>query len=594
MYSAPVDEIAFTLKHVTGFASDLEAGRFGDLSDDLVDAILGEAGRFAAEEIAPLARIGDEKGAVLEDGAVTTPPGWADLYRRWCEGGWNGLSAPEEFGGQGLPTLLAVAAIEMWNSGSMAFAIGPTLTIGAIEALDRHATPELQAAYLEKLVSGEWMGTMNLTEPQAGSDLNALKARAEPAGDGTYRIFGQKIFITYGEHDFTDNIVHLVLARLPDAPAGTRGLSLFLVPKFLVNEDGSPGARNDVFCASLEHKLGIHASPTCTMIYGDGKFGDAPGAIGWLIGEENRGLACMFTMMNNARLAVGMQGVGIAEAATQRALAYAHERRQGRAPGASGGAGDSMSPIVGHPDIQRMLLTMKAKTQMARAIAYCCAHAIDMARIAEGDEAKTWQARADILTPMAKAFSTDIGVEVASLGVQVHGGMGYIEETGAAVFYRDARIAPIYEGTNGIQAIDLVMRKLPLQGGEAIAAFLAGLRADQKAIAESGNERLGATAERTAAALDDLEAATAFLMKTAGEGGVETALAGATPYLRLFALTIGTIFNARAVAGNDDPGRALLVRFMAENLLGETTVLKERVVGGADSLIAAAEAVLGN
>lgn len=587
MYRAPVDEIAFTLKHVTGFAADLDSGRFGDLSEDLVDAIVAEAGRFAAEEIAPLARVGDEQGAVLKDGAVTTPPGWADLYRRWCEGGWNGLAAPEEFGGQALPTLLSVAAFEMWNSGSMAFAIGPTLTVGAIEALDKHATPELQQKYLEKLVSGAWMGTMNLTEPQAGSDLNALKARAEPVGDGTYRIFGQKIFITYGEHDFTDNIVHLVLARLPDAPAGTKGISLFLVPKFFVNDDGSLGARNDAFCASMEHKLGIHASPTCTMIYGDGKFGDTPGAVGWLIGEENRGLACMFTMMNNARLAVGMQGVGIAETATQKALAYAQDRRQGRAAGSKG---EGMSPIVAHPDIKRMLLTMKAQTQMARAITYSCAYAIDRARLGEGDEAKAWQARADILTPMAKAFSTDVGVDVASLGVQVHGGMGYVEETGAAALYRDARIAPIYEGTNGIQAIDLVMRKLPLQGGEAMAAFLNELRADHAALSDASG--LGATAERLGQALDDLEETTAYLTKALSEGRVNEALCGATPYLRLFSLVIGVALNARALAAGDRPDHAVLVRFMAENLLVETATLRQQVIGGADSLDAAADALL--
>lgn len=587
MYQAPIDEIAFTLKHVTGFAADLEAGLFGDLSEDLVDAIVTEAGRFTAEEIVPLARIGDQKGAVLKDGAITTPPGWADLYRRWCEGGWNGLSGPEDFGGQGLPTLLSVAAFEMWNSGSMGFAIGPTLTVGAIEALERHATPELQQKYLEKLVSGEWMGTMNLTEPQAGSDLNALKARAEPVGDGTYRIFGQKIFITYGEHDFTDNIVHLVLARLPDAPAGTKGISLFLVPKFFVNEDGALGERNDVFCASIEHKLGIHASPTCTMIYGDGKFGDTPGAVGWLIGEENRGLACMFTMMNNARLAVGMQGVGVAEAATQKAIAYAAERRQGRAPGWSG---EGMSPIIGHPDVQRMLLTMKAETQMARAITYCCAHALDRARIGQGEEAKAWQARADILTPMAKAFSTDVGVDVASLGVQVHGGMGFVEETGAAVFYRDARIAPIYEGTNGIQAIDLVARKLTSGGGEAIARFLAGLREDHKAIEAASD--LGAAADRLAAALDDLDAATAYLIEAVKSGDMATAQSGATPYLRLFSLVIGVAFNARAVAASGDETQGALVRFMAENLLGETGALKDRVLNGAASIEAAAERLL--
>ncbi|TGV76155.1 acyl-CoA dehydrogenase, partial [Mesorhizobium sp. M00.F.Ca.ET.149.01.1.1] len=324
MYRAPVEDIAFTLKHVAGLKPALDAGTFGDLGEDLVDAILAEAGRFASEEVAPLYKIGDEHGAVLKDAAVITPPGWKELYRRWIEGGWNALSGPEEFGGQGLPTMLGVAALEMWNSAAMAFGIGATLTMGAVEALDKHASEALKQKYLAKLVSGEWMGTMNLTEPQAGSDLAALRSRAEPVGDGTYRIFGQKIFITYGEHDFTDNIVHLVLARLPDAPAGTRGISLFLVPKFFVNDDGSLGARNDVFCSGLEHKLGIHASPTCTMIYGDGFQGATPGAIGWLIGEENKGLACMFTMMNNARLAVGMQGVAVAETATQKAVAYAN------------------------------------------------------------------------------------------------------------------------------------------------------------------------------------------------------------------------------------------------------------------------------
>ncbi|KJS15964.1 MAG: acyl-CoA dehydrogenase, partial [Hoeflea sp. BRH_c9] len=475
MYRAPVTEIAHTLKSVAGLGKALEQGRFGDLGEDLVDAILAEAGRFASDQIAPLNEIGDRHGALLKDGAVTTPPGWKELYRNWIAGGWNGLAGPEEFGGQGLPMLLSVAAIEMWNSGSLAFGIGPMLTIGAIEALDKHASDELKAIYLEKLVSGEWMGTMNLTEPQAGSDLNALKARAEPVGDGTYRIYGQKIFITYGEHDFTDNIVHLVLARLPDAPAGTRGISLFLVPKFFVGDDGALGSRNDVFCSGLEHKLGIHASPTCTMIYGDGKFGDAPGAIGWLIGEENKGLACMFTMMNNARLAVGMQGVAIAETATQKALAYARDRTQGRAPGYKG---EGMSPIIEHPDVARMLMTMKALTQGARAICYSCAEALDMARVSDGDEASRWSERASLITPIAKAFSTDIGMEVASLGVQVHGGMGFIEETGAARLLRDARIAPIYEGTNGIQAIDLVMRKLPLSDGAAVTALIADFKAD--------------------------------------------------------------------------------------------------------------------
>ncbi len=483
MYKAPVEEIAFTLKHVAGLDEALRSGRFGDLSGDVVEAVLQEAGRFASEEVAPLYKAGDRTGAVLKDAAVTMPPGWRDLYGRWIESGWNALTGPQEHGGQALPMMLAVAVLEMWNSASMAFGIGPTLTMGAVEALDKHASEELKRTYLDKLVSGEWMGTMNLTEPQAGSDLNALRARAERAGDGTYRIFGQKIFITYGEHDLTDNIVHLVLARLPDAPAGTRGLSLFLVPKFLVNADGSLGSRNDVFCSGIEEKLGIHGSPTCTMIYGDGFGGASPGAVGWLVGEENRGLACMFTMMNNARLAVGMQGVAVAEAAFQKALAYANERRQGRA---ASYAGEGMAPIVHHPDVQRNLLSMKALTQAARAIAYSCAHALDMAHVSAGEEARRWQQRADLLTPLAKAFSTDVGVDVASLGLQVHGGMGYIEETGAAALYRDARIAPIYEGTNGIQAIDLVTRKLPLGEGEHIHGYIDELVAMAAAARASG------------------------------------------------------------------------------------------------------------
>ncbi|MGH6859494.1 MAG: acyl-CoA dehydrogenase family protein, partial [Phyllobacterium sp.] len=506
MYRAPVEDIAHALKKIAGLDAAIEEGRFGDLSDDLVDAILEEAGKFASSRIAPLLETGDRHGTPLADAQVTMPPGWKEVYREWTAGGWNALTGKEEFGGQGLPTMLAVATLEMWNSGSMAFGIGPTLTLGAIEALEAHATGELRRTYLPRLVSGEWMGTMNLTEPQAGSDVGALRARAERADDGTYRIFGSKIFITYGEHDLTDNIVHLVLARLPDAPAGTRGISLFLVPKFLVNADGSLGARNDVFCSSIEHKLGIHGSPTCTMIYGDGFAGEPgePGAVGWLIGEENRGLACMFTMMNNARLAVGIQGVAVAEAAYQKALAYARERRQMRAPGWTG---EEMSPIVEHPDVQRTLLTMKGLTGAARAIAYACAHALDMARTGTGEDARRWSNRANLLTPVAKAFSTDIGVDVASLGIQVHGGMGYIEETGAAQFLRDARIAPIYEGTNGIQAIDLVQRKLPLEDGNHIKDYIAELRAVAEAVQRSNDADFGETGKRLDAGLDDLQEA---------------------------------------------------------------------------------------
>ncbi|MBB3394145.1 MULTISPECIES: acyl-CoA dehydrogenase [unclassified Rhizobium] len=587
MYKAPVEQISFTLKHVAGLGSAIEAGLLGDLGEDLVDAILHEAGRFATDEVAPLAEIGDRQGSRLVDGRVVTPDGWRDLYQNWIAGGWNGLTAPEEFGGQGLPHMLNVAALEMWNSGSMAFALCPTLTMGAIEAISSHASDELKNIYLAKLVSGEWTGTMNLTEPHAGSDLGVLKTRAERRDDGTYRVFGQKIFITWGEHDAADNIVHLVLARLPDAPTGTRGISLFLVPKFLVNPDGSLGARNDLFAHSLEHKLGIHGSPTCTMIYGDGKFGEGKGAIGWLVGEENKGLACMFTMMNNARLAVGMQGVAIAEAATQKAIAYAKERTQGKAPGWTGGG---MSPIIEHPDVTRMLLTMKALTQGARAISYACAHAIDMSHRAT-DAKPHWQERAALLTPIAKSFSTDVGVDVASLGIQVHGGMGFIEETGAARYLRDARIAPIYEGTNGIQAIDLVTRKLTLSNGEQVHGLIAELKQIADQVRHSNLEGFGATANRLDAATTDLSEATDWLLAQLRDGKTAEALAGATPYQRLFGLVLTGCYLAKGgLAQSPDGGaekRIALCRFAAENLLSEIAALKDSVISGAASLAAA-------
>ncbi|OWV64748.1 acyl-CoA dehydrogenase [Rhizobium sp. R339] len=587
MYKAPVEEIAFTLKHVAGMGEAISTGLLGDLGEDLVDAILAEAGRFATEEVAPLAEIGDRQGARLVNGEVRLPDGWRDLYRNWIAGGWNGLTAPEAFGGQALPHMLNVAALEMWNSGSMAFALAPTLTMGAIEAVSAHGSDALKEKYLEKMVSGEWTGTMNLTEPHAGSDLGVLKARAERRADGSYRIFGQKIFITWGEHDAAENIIHLVLARLPDAPAGTRGISLFLVPKFLVNDNGTLGARNDLFCHSLEHKLGIHGSPTCTMIYGDGKFGDEKGAVGWLVGEENKGLACMFTMMNNARLAVGMQGVAVSEAATQKALAYARERTQGRAPG---WAGAGMSPIVEHPDVARMLLTMKALTQGARAISYACAHAIDMSHRAGGDR-QYWQERAALLTPIAKSFSTDAGVDVASLGIQVHGGMGFIEETGAARYLRDARIAPIYEGTNGIQAIDLVTRKLPLSGGDHVRGFIAEIRKTAEDVRRSNLDGFGETAARLDVAVADLDEATAWLLKALADGRTAEALSGATPYQRLFGLALTGRYLAKGALAETSDGagedRIALCRFAAENLLAETAALRDRVVNGAASLAAA-------
>ncbi len=591
MFKVPVAEIAFTLKHVAGMAEGLSRGDYGELSEDLVDAILEEAGKFASEEIAPLNATGDKYGAPLKDGRVTMPPGWKDTYRRWCEAGWNGLTGPEKHGGQNLPTLLSIATQEMWNAASMAYGIGPTLTMGAVEALAAHATPALQETYLPKIISGEWTATMNLTESQAGSDLGALRTRAEPAGDGSYRIFGQKIFITWGEHDLTDNIVHLVLARLPDAPPGTGGLSLFVVPKFLPGDEGSPGLRNDVFCSGIEEKLGVHGSPTCTMIYGDNFAGaetkSGAGAVGWLIGEENRGLACMFAMMNNARLMVGIQGVGVAERALQEATAYAAERRQGRAPGWQG---EAMSPIIEHPDIRRTLLSMRALTQASRAICYACAHAIDKTR--GEDSAGFWRERANLLTPLAKAFSTDAGFEVASLAIQVHGGMGYIEETGVARHLRDARVAQIYEGTNGIQAIDLVTRKLPQSGGGHIDGYFDELAAIAGQARAGDRDDLGHVADRLEAAIADCRAATHWLLAQLDNGRTAAALAGATPYLRLLGLTAGAAYLAKgALASDPDTSaparlRVAAARAFADILSPETAALRVTVTEGADAVLA--------
>ncbi|KQS67796.1 acyl-CoA dehydrogenase [Rhizobium sp. Leaf371] len=584
MYTSPVDDILFTLKHIAGLDND------ASVDTDIVDAVISEAGRFCDATIAPAAARGDKEGSRLANGEVRSPSGWPEIYRAWAAAGWNGLAAPMDVGGQGLPHRLQIAAMEIWNGGSMAFALAPMLTGGAAEALAAHGSDALKARFLPKMVSGAWTGTMNLTEPHAGSDLSTLRTRAERRDDGTYRIFGQKIYITWGEHDLTDNIVHLVLARLTDAPEGTRGISLFLVPKFLVNDDESLGARNDLFCHSIEEKLGIHASPTCTMIYGDGRFGAEAGAVGYLIGEENRGLACMFTMMNNARLAVGVQGVAMAEAATQGALAYARERRQGKAPGKNAGATTS-SPIIDHPDIARTLLTMKALTQGARAITYLCAEAVDRAHEAEGDEKRHWQDRAALLTPIAKSFPTDVGVEVASLGIQVHGGMGFVEETGAARLLRDARIAPIYEGTNGIQAIDLVTRKLPLGDGAHVRGLIADLLAIAKTVARSDADAWGTTASRLEDAIGALSTATEWLQSEVAAGRLSTALAGATAYQRLFGLVLSGALLAKGATSEADDGRqaqrVALARFFAENLIGETASLADAILHGAASLEAA-------
>src|SRR5271170_5370037 len=504
-YRAPINDILLALNHGAGLEAAVKAGHYGDFDADIAAAVLEEAGRFASDVLAPLNRVGDEHGIKLDGNKVTTAPGWPDAYQRWIAGGWNAVSGPEAFGGQGLPLAINAACTEIWSASNIAFGLCPLLTLSAIEALDAHGSDELKNTYLEKLVSGEWTGTMQLTEPQAGSDVGALRTRAERAADGTYRIKGQKIFITYGEHDLTDNIIHFVLARLPDAPPGTRGISLFLVPKFLLNADGTPGKRNDVRAHSVEHKLGIHGSPTCTMI-----FGDQGGATGFIIGEENSGMACMFTMMNRARLAVGLQGVGVAERATQQALAYARDRRQGRTPGMPA---TESAPIIAHPDVKRMLLTMRALTQAARVICYATAIAIDRGERGKDEaERKAAEQRASLLTPVAKAFSTDIGNEVASLGVQVHGGMGFLEETGAAQHFRDARIAAIYEGTNGIQAIDLVTRQLPLAGGAAVAAHIEELRAGVETLSASNDPNFGWTAIRLGDAVESLSRATDWLI----------------------------------------------------------------------------------
>jgi len=583
-YRAPLADIGSALKHAATLAPAIEQGLLGELGIDDIDAIVAEAGRFAGEVIAPLNRIGDTYGTLFADGNVTTAPGWKEAYRAWRLAGWNAVTAPPEWGGQGLPQILNAACTEMWHAASVAFANGPMLTMAAIDALNAHGSDALKRAYLNKLVSGEWMGTMQLTEPQAGSDVGALRTRAERAGDGTYRIKGQKIFITFGEHDFTENIIHFVLARLPDAPPGTRGISLFLVPKFLLRPDGSLGARNDVRAHSVEHKLGIHGSPTCTMI-----FGDAGGATGFLIGEENAGMNCMFTMMDRARLAVGLQGVGIAECATQKALSYARERRQGRA--AAMDASQS-APIIVHPDVRRMLLTMRALTQAARTVCYATALAIDRSE-RESDEAKrrAADAKASLLTPVAKAFSTDIANDVTSLGIQVHGGMGYIEETGAAQLFRDARIAAIYEGTNGIQAIDLVTRKLPLGDGAVVKSHLDDMRTVVGALAADNDPGFGWTAVRLGDAVDSLARTTAWLIGQLGKQP-EAALAGATPYLRLFGLASGGCLLAKqALAmkrlGEDTAAALATARFFAEHVAVTAGSLERTVVEGAAGVIGA-------
>lgn len=472
-YKAPVKEMNFVLNHVADMPGLAQLPGFEDAQEDMVSAILDEAAKLSGEVLSPLNSVGDEQGVRLDGADVVTPAGFKEAYQAFAEGGWGSLQFDAEFGGQGLPYSLSIPVMEMWQAANMAWGLCPLLSQGAVEAIDASASDMLKQQYLPKMISGEWTGTMNLTEPAAGSDLSVVRSKAEPAGDH-YLISGQKIFITWGEHDMAENIVHLVLARLPDAEPGVRGISLFLVPKFLVNADGSLGERNDCAAVSLEHKLGIHASPTCVM-----SFGDNGGAVGYLIGEAGKGLACMFKMMNNARLAVGLQGVAISERAYQHALEYAGDRTQGRAVGFK-----EAGPIIRHPDVRRMLLTMKAITEAGRAITYDACASLDRAH-KQSDRAQA--ARAALLTPIVKGWCTELAQEVTSLGVQIHGGMGFIEETGAAQFYRDARILPIYEGTNGIQALDLVGRKTLFDNGEALSALIAEMSEVATAAAASAS-----------------------------------------------------------------------------------------------------------
>lgn len=576
-YRAPVEDLRFALEEVAAVDTVKSGGAFQEFTDDLTGAILDEAAKLSGDVLGPLNRVGDLKGCTLENGEVTTPEGFRDAYAQFVEGGWQGLQFPAEAGGMGLPRALGVAVLEMIQSANMAFGLGPMLTYGAIEALLAHGTPEQREQYLSKLLTGEWTATMNLTEPQAGSDVGALRTKAEPNADGSWAISGQKIYITWGEHDCTDNIIHLVLARTPGSPEGTKGISLFIVPKVL--EDGT---RNSVQAIGLEHKLGIHGSPTCTMEYA--------GAKGWLIGGENNGMRCMFTMMNSARLNVGVQGVGIAERAYQQALGYAKERKQGRAPEADGPAPHA---IINHPDIQRSLALMKAKIEASRAICLSCAVAADLAEYgAEDDERAAAKRREELLTPIAKAWSTDIGVEVASMGIQIHGGMGFVEETGAAQHLRDARIAPIYEGTNAIQAMDLAGRKLSMAGGAAFTELYDDIQQTIEACSTSSHPDLPPLAERLEDGLDALREAAAWL----NDSDMSDKLAGATPFLTLageviggWMLCVGAVAARRRQKENiGDPAfaaqRIALANFYAEAVLALSPSRVDDITMGMDMI----------
>ena len=581
----------FAITELAGLERLAALPGYEEVTPDLAEVVLEEAAKLAGEVLAPLNKPGDEQGPSLTKEGVVAADGFAAAYRRFVENGWNGLSADPEYGGQGLPWLIAAAAVEMRNSANMSFALCPLLTAGAMEAIKAHASNELRSRFLPKLVSGAWAGTMNLTEPQAGSDLSAVRTRAVPERDH-YRIFGQKIFITWGDHDMAENIVHLVLARLPDAPEGTRGISLFLVPKFLVDPDGSLVGRNDVECASIEHKLGIHASPTCVM-----SFGEREGATGYLVGRENQGLPHMFTMMNEARQKVGLQGLGIAERAYQAARDHAKERVQGRPVGQR--SGDRVT-IIHHPDVRRILLTMKSQIEAMRAFGYVLAADIDLAhKHPDPAERDRRQKRVDLLTPVIKGWCTELGVEIASLGLQVHGGMGFIEETGAAQYLCDSRVAPIYEGTTGIQAGDFVSRKLSIDDGAAMAELIEEMRAVEGQLRGSDNTDLPAIRERLAGGIQVLEQATRWVLQTIRRDP-NAALAASVNYMMLTGYVCGgwqmgrAALAARArLASGDDEGfcraKIATARFYAEQILPKANALLSVVESGASTAFAVDE-----
>jgi alkylation response protein AidB-like acyl-CoA dehydrogenase len=592
-YTAPIRDMQFVLRELADLDAVAALPGCEDASPDVVDAILEEANKFASGVIAPLNWTGDQEGATWDNGEVRTATGWKEAYKQFAEAGWTALACEPEFGGQGLPKLVSTAVMEMWKSANMAFSLCPMLTNGAIESIKLRGTDEQKAQYLHKMVSGEWTGTMNLTEPSAGSDLAAVRTRAVPQGDGTYKIFGQKIFITYGEHDMTDNIIHLVLARLPDAPEGVKGISLFVVPKFLLKADGSPGERNDVHCVSIEHKLGIHASPTAVLA-----FGDKGGAIGTLVGEANRGLEYMFIMMNEARFAVGMEGLALSERAYQQALAYAKDRIQGTEAGVRGGPKVS---IIHHPDVRRMLMSMKSQIEAQRALAYVVGAATDMAHY-HPDEAVRAQNQAfmDLMIPVVKGWLTEASIEITSTGVQVHGGMGFIEETGAAQHFRDARITSIYEGTTAIQANDLIGRKIAREGGQTVKLAIAEMRRVEAQLSEAAGEEFAAIRKSLSAAVTALEEAVAYIVATYG-ADIKSASVGSVPFLKLLGIVAGgwqmgraALVSARRLAeGGGDASfykaKITTARFYADHVLAQAPGLAYSVVSGAAGALALTE-----